>query len=251
MKKPYEGHEIAYRRMKRAGVLVWGQKGSGTQGKSCRGETTAFLTDVLCQPWAPKSGRAIELGCGTGPMLRWVCKKGFSGLGIDISPTAISMAKEQSKGLPIQFQQGDVCHLNTPRLGKFDLAIDGLCLHCITDTKDRRRYLNNVFQILNKGGLFVLLTMCGPMDKKKFYEVCTGHKIVKKIMYVPFEGKGYEKVSRFKGKPYLPSRYIGHWRDILAEVSRAGFELRLIRYNTHNHRDFCGTLTVGAIKKGM
>jgi 2-polyprenyl-3-methyl-5-hydroxy-6-metoxy-1,4-benzoquinol methylase len=251
MKKPYEGHEIAYRRMKKAGVLVWGQKGSGTQVKSCRGETLAFLKDVLRQLWAPKSGRAIEMGCGTGPMLRWVCKKGFCGLGIDISRTAISMAKDQSKGLHIQFRQGDVCHLDTSGLGKFDLAIDGLCLHCITATKDRKRYLDNVFKILNKGGLFVLLTMCGPMDKKKFHEVCKGHKIVGKTIYAPFDAKGYGKISRFNGKPYLPSRYIEHWKDILDQVHRAGFELKLIRYNAHNRKDFCGTLTVGAIKKGL
>ena len=30
MKKPYEGHEIAYQRMRKEGVLVWRQKGSGT-----------------------------------------------------------------------------------------------------------------------------------------------------------------------------------------------------------------------------
>lgn len=248
MKKPYEGHEIVYRRMKKQGILVWGQKGSGKQVKSCRGETNAFLKEVLSQPWAPKSGRVIELGCGTGPMLRWVCKKGFSGLGVDISSTAISMAKEQSKGLDIQFQRGDVCHLDARRLGKFDLAIDGLCLHCITDAKDRKRYLDGVFKLLNKGGLFVLLTMCGPANKKKLHEICRGHEMVKNIIYVPFESKGYGKLFVFNGKPCLPSRYIGHWKNILAEVSRAGFELKLIRYNAHNCSDFCGTLTVGALK---
>ena len=47
MKKPYEGHEIAYRRMKKDGVLVWGQKGSGTYGKSCRSEINGFLKDII------------------------------------------------------------------------------------------------------------------------------------------------------------------------------------------------------------
>jgi hypothetical protein len=89
------------------------------------------------------------------------------------------------------------------------------------------------------------------MDRKIFYKICKGHKIVGKTIYVSFEGKGYEKVSRFNGKPYLPSRYIGHWRDILGEVSRAGFELKLIRYNANNRKDFCGTLTVGALKKRL
>jgi 2-polyprenyl-3-methyl-5-hydroxy-6-metoxy-1,4-benzoquinol methylase len=251
MKKPYEGHEIVYRRMRKEGILVWGQKGSGTTGKSCHPETNNFLKDVLSQPWAPKGGRAIELGCGTGPILRRVCKRGFSGLGIDVSKTAIAMAREQSKGLDIKFLQGDVCNLNTRHLGKFDLVIDGLCLHCITETKDRRAYLDNVFKTLKDDGLFVLLTMCGPMDKKRFYEVCKGHKIVKKVVYAPFEDTSYGKLSKFNGKYYLPNRYIGHWKDILSEVRSAGFELKLIRYNANNRKDFCGTLTVGALKEKL
>jgi 2-polyprenyl-3-methyl-5-hydroxy-6-metoxy-1,4-benzoquinol methylase len=250
MKKPYEGHEIAYRQMRKEGILVWGQKGIGTTVKSCRAETNNFLKDVLSQPWAPRGGRAIELGCGTGPILRWVCKRGFSGLGIDISKTAIAMAKEQSKGLDIKFRQGDVCNLSAKSLGKFDLIIDGLCLHCITDMKDRRAYLDNVFKILKDDGLFVLLTMCGPMDRKRFYEICKGHRIVKKVIYVPFEHKSYRTLSKSDGKSYLPSRYIGHWKDILSEVRGAGFRSKLIRYNSHNRKDFCGTLTVGALKKG-
>jgi len=249
IKKPYEGHEIAYRRMRKEGILVWGQKGRGITVKSCRAEINNFLKDVLSQLWAPKGGRAIELGCGTGPILRRVCKRGFSGLGIDVSKTAIIMAKEQSKGLDIRFLQSDVCNLNTRRLSKFDLVIDGLCLHCITETKDRRAYLDNVFKILKDDGLFVLLTMCGPMDKKRFYEVCKGHKIVKKVIHVPFEDKSYGRLVKFDGKYYLPTRYVGHWKNILSEVRRAGFELKLIRYNTNNRKDFCGTLTVGALKE--
>lgn len=247
-KKPYEGHEVVYQQMRKKGILVWGQKGSGSTSKSCHPETNNFLKDVLSQPWAPKGGRVIELGCGTGPILRRVCKRGFSGLGIDISKTAIAMAKEQSKGLDISFRQGDVCSLNAKSLGKFDIVIDGLCLHCITDIKDRKAYLDNVFKILKDGGLFVLLTMCGPMDRKRLGEVCKGHKIVKKVVYVPFEDKSYGRLVKFDGKYCLPSRYIGHWKEILSEVRKAGFELKLIRYNANDSKDFCGTLTVGAIK---
>ena len=249
MKKLYESHETVYQWMKKKGILVWGQKGSESTGKSCHPETNNFLKDVLSQPWAPKNGRVIELGCGTGPILRRVCKKGFSGVGIDVSKTAIAMAKEQSKGLDIKFRQGDVCNLNAKRLGKFDIVIDGLCLHCIIDIKDRKAYLDNVFKILKDGGLFILLTMCGPMNRKMLLEICEGHKIVKKIVYIPFEDKSYGRLAKFGDEYYLPTRYIGHWKNILSEVRRAGFELKLIRYNANNCKDFCGTLTVGALKK--
>jgi SAM-dependent methyltransferase len=251
MKKAYESHEVVYRRIKKDGLLVWGQRGSGSTGKSCYPETNNFLKDVLSQPWSPKGGRAIEMGCGTGPILRRICKRGFSGLGIDVSKTAIAMAKEQSKGLDVKFVQGDVCNLHTRCLGKFDLVIDGLCLHCITEKKDRRAYLDNVLEILKDDGLFVLLTMCGPMDIKRFLQACKSQKIIGKVIYIPFEDKNYGRLVKFDGKCYLPSRYIGHWKDILGELRRAGFELKLIRYNANNSKDFCGTLTVGALKKNI
>jgi 2-polyprenyl-3-methyl-5-hydroxy-6-metoxy-1,4-benzoquinol methylase len=248
MKSPYEAHETVYQRMRKNGILVWGQKGSGSVGKSCHPETTNFLKDVLSQPWAPKSGRVIELGCGTGTLLRRICKRGFSGVGIDISKTAIAMAKEQSKGLDIKFRQANVCNLDTQRLGKFDIVLDGLCLHCLTKTRDRRAYLNNVFKLLKNDGLFMLLTMCGPIDKKLFAQKCKGQKIVHKVIYVQHEKKGYEGLIKFDGKMYLPTRYISHWKDILKEISKAGFELKIIRYNANSSKEFIGTLTAGALK---
>lgn len=249
MKKPYEGHETVYRKMKENGLVVWGQKGSGSTGKSCHPETNNFLKDVLSQGWVPKSGRVIELGCGTGPILRRVCKKNFSGVGIDVSKTAIAMAKEQSRGLDIKFRQGDVCDLNTQRLGKFDLAIDGLCLHCLTEEKDRKAYLANVHKLLKNDGLFILLSMCAPADKKRLQHECTGHRLIKKVVYIPFKDKSYQGLVKFGDQDYLPSRYIAHWKDILKELKQAGFEAKLIRYHAYNDKDFCGTLTVGAIKK--
>lgn len=247
-KKPYDGHEAVYRKMKEKGLVVWGQKGSGSTGKSCRPEINNFLKDMLSQDWAPKGGKVIEFGCGTGPILRRVCKKGFSGLGIDVSKTAIAMAKEQSKGLDIKFKQGDVCNLDMQRVGKFDVAIDGLCLHCITEAKDRKAYLENVYKILNDGGLFVLLSMCGPFDKKQLQQVCKGHRLIKKVVYVPFKDKAYQGLVKFDDQSYLPSRYIGHWKDILVELKQAGFESKLIRYNASNDKNFCGSLMVGAMK---
>lgn len=247
-KKPYEGHEVIYRQMRREGCVVWGQKGSGSTGKSCSTENNHFLKDVLSQPWAPKDGRVIELGCGTGPILRQICKKGFTGVGIDVSKTAIAMAKEQSKGLNIKFRQADACNLNTKSLGKFDLVIDGLCLHCITAARDRKAYFDNVFRLLKEGGVFVLLTMCGPIDKKIFSQIHNGHKILKKVVYVPFEDKSYAGQVNFNCKQYLPTRYFGHWKDILTEVHSAGLETKLIRYKANNSKECNGTLSVGAIK---
>ena len=247
MKKPYQGHELVYRKIKKQGLSAWGQKGSGSSGLSDDPQINSFLKDVLSQPWAPKSGRAVELGCGTGPILRRICKKNFYRLGIDISKTAIQMARQLSIGLDIKFKQGDVCNLNTKPLGKFDLAIDGLCLHCITDPKDRKAYLANVFNILKEGGLFLLLSMCAPIDKKRFSLEYKGQRLIKNVIYVPFKDQSYDLVT-LSGQTYLPTRCIAPWKDILTELRQAGLTPKLIRFNEHNSEDFCSTLTVGALK---
>lgn len=247
MKKSYESHEIAYQKMRQQGVKQWGVKGSGTKG-SFSYETKRFLKDVLSQPWAPKGGRAIEFGCGTGPIIRWICERRFRGVGLDVSKTAIAMAKEQSEGLDIRFRKADVCNLNTNRLGKFDLVVDGHCYHCITDTYDRKVYLQTAYDILKPGGLLVLMTMCAPIDREQFRRVWRRQKLHKKIVYFPLRGSDCEGRRTFAGQSYMPTRYITHWKDILKELRAGCFEQKLIRYNAYNYNDAVGTLTVGAVK---
>ncbi|MHC4553217.1 MAG: class I SAM-dependent methyltransferase [Planctomycetota bacterium] len=247
MKKAYESHEIAYQQMRKQGAKQWGGKGSGTKG-SFSYETKRFLKDVLSQPWAPKGGRAVDLGCGTGPILRWVCERGFSGLGLDVSKTAIAMAKEQSAGLDIRFRKADVCNLNTSRTGKFDLVVDGHCYHCITDTDDRRAYLQTACDLLKPGGVFVLMTMCGPVDREHFKRAWKGLKLHKGIVYHRWNGQPCEGMREFNGQNYAPNRMILHWQKILKELRQTELDLKLIRYNAHNYNDAVGTLTVGAVK---
>jgi len=248
-KKPYEGHEVVYQRLRKDGFLFWDQKKSSATAKSCNPDTYKFLKEVLAQPWSPKKGRVIELGCGTGPILRWICSRGFHGLGLDISKTAVAMAREQSKGLDIKFQQADVCGLDVKNLGRFDLAVDGLCLHCLTDIRDRKSYLEGVFRLLKDDGLFILPTMCSPVDKQRFAEVCKGQKIVRGIVYVSCVDKSYAGLVKFNGRHYLATRYIGPWDDIIREVRDAGFESQLIRYQACHRGDFCGALNLAAAKK--
>ena len=247
MKKPYESHEIAYQQMHQNGIKQWGGKGSGTKG-SFSHDTKKFLKDVLSQPWAPKSGRVIELGCGTGPIVRWICERGFRGVGIDISKTAIAMAKEQSEGLDIRFQKADVCDLGTTRFGKFDLVVDGHCYHCITDTDDRKAFLQTAYKVLKPGGLFVLMTMCSPIDRERFKQAWDGLKLHGKIVYHSCKGQSCRGVQTFSGQDYMPNRYLNHWKNILTEVNKAGFDSKLIRYNAYNYKDAVGTLTVGVLK---
>ncbi len=247
-KKAYEGHETIYRKMKANGISSWGQAGSGTTGKSDDPAINNFLRDVLGQPWSARSGRVIELGCGTGTILRRVCRNKYSGVGVDVSRTAIAMAREQSGGNNLEFRHGDVCSMDIKKYGKFDIVIDGLCLHCITDSKDRKSYLGNVYKLLEDDGVFILLSMCSPVNKRLLADKFNEQVLEKKIVYRESKEVSYAGVKKIGGKCYLPSRYLGHWRDILGEVCKVGLEPKLLRINSQNTKEPCGALMVGAVK---
>lgn len=243
-RKPYEGHEFEYRRMQERGIESWVERsGPSDIDEACE----RFLTDVLAQSWAPRSGEVIEIGCGTAPMLRWFARKGFSGLGLDVSPTAIGMAKEQSKGYPLRFEQADVCRIEIEEISRCEICVDGLCLHCVTGREDRRALLRNVRRLLEPEGVFIVMTMCGPIDRPAYGRLCPGHRVRGRIDYVACESaEEYEGCARIGGVAHMPTRYLGHWREIMSELRGAGFEERLFRLNRCTSEDPCSFLAVAA-----
>lgn len=250
MKKPYVAHEVPYRKLRKKGLRCWDALASGKRKREIDRYTVRFLQDVFAQPWVPREGKAIELGCGTGPMIRWVCRRRtFTGLGIDVSRTAITMAREQSRGLPIRFRVADACGPLSIKPGTLDLAIDGHCLHCITASRDRRAFLTNVRRLLKAGGVLVVLSMCAPVDRKAVPRVFKNQKLVGHTVYVFADRAGeYDGARKIGGQAALPSRYVGHWKDILKEIARAGFRLQLIRLSKPwSTEEPCSYLTVGAI----
>lgn len=222
MKKSHEGHAIAYQRMRQKGVRSWDET-QGTKRITIDPDTERFLIDAFSQPWAPKNGRAIEIGCGTAPILRWICKRGFRGFGVDVSRTAIAMARKQSNGLDIEFTQADICHCDAEKSGKFDLAVDGHCLHCIIEPEDRKAFLENTWRLLRKGGLFVVITMCAPVDRKAFSDICRGQRLLYRTIFAPYERAGeYQGFRTIDGCAYIPTHKVTNWRSILSEVRKAG-----------------------------
>lgn len=233
--------------MKQKNIRSWGH--AQLESKEINRDCKTFLKDVFAQPWIPKTGKAIELGCGTGPIIRWVCTKGFAGVGIDVSKTAISMARTQSKGLGIKFKVADLCKTNQEKNDTFDIAIDGHCLHCIIEPKDRKTFLHNTVKMLKKDGLFIVMTMCSPMNREIFLREFPKQKLINHTVYVPYdENDEYEGCRIINGQNYLPTRYVGHHKTILAELSNVGFKPQLIRYNRPTAKCPNSGLAVAALK---
>ncbi|MBU1767562.1 MAG: class I SAM-dependent methyltransferase [Candidatus Omnitrophica bacterium] len=232
MRKSYEAHEYEYRKMKSHKIKSWSRR---NYPWSISPPDKHFLEDIFIQSWAPKKGQAIELGCGTGTISRWLTKKGFIVTGIDVSQTAIKMAKAQSKGLKIKYINDDFYLIDTKPLGKYNLCIDGQFLHCITDKKDRKTVLSKIRQILNPGGVFVVMSMCFPVSHKNFAKTYTTQKILGNVIYIEAEKYGeFQGLRIIQGKKYIPTRYIAHWKVLLSELKNAGFYPMIIKYFIHD-----------------
>jgi 2-polyprenyl-3-methyl-5-hydroxy-6-metoxy-1,4-benzoquinol methylase len=103
--------------------------------------------------------KAIDLGCGTGSYSIYLAGKGFDVTGVDISPEAIRIAKEnaEKKGVNCDFFAADVLGDLKEAGGAFDFAYDWELLHHIFPEK-RNKYVRNVRKILNSGGRYMSLS---------------------------------------------------------------------------------------------
>ena len=247
MKKVYEAHEREYRRMRAEGIQSWSQR---SKAWAIDPHDKRFLEDVFAQPWAPQGGRTIELGCGTGPLIRWLSKKGFTATGIDISRTAIEMAKALSKEYEVAYRVSDVCSLDPTDLGKYDLCIDGRFLHCITNLQDRKAVLRNVRHILMPGGVFILMSMCFPIDRRGFANLYKNQRILDNVIYVPAgNSEDFQDSRIINGKKYIPTRFVAHWQKLLSELRGAGFLPMLVRHNHCVLGEPVSSLNVAALTK--
>lgn len=102
-------------------------------------------------------GRAIDIGCGTGREVIYLAQRGFDATGLDISPTAIGMAREAARvaGVTANFIVDDVTHLSKVS-GEFDLLVDYGTLNDLNEIQ-RDGYMSHVIPLAADGSHFVLL----------------------------------------------------------------------------------------------
>lgn len=112
--------------------------------------------------------RAIDLGCGTGINALWLAGRGCEVVGVDISSTAISMARARAgaTGAQVRFETVDLLDTSF-REGPFDFVFDRGCYHHLR-TLDLDGYRRTIERITAPGTLWLIIAgnasepRCGP-----------------------------------------------------------------------------------------
>lgn len=119
-------------------------------------ETPPDALVELSESGKVKPCKTIDLGCGAGNYALYFASIGFDVTGVDISPSAVLIAKENAKkkGMNICFLEADVLgNLNEVK-ETFDFAYDWEMLHHIFP-ENRMKYVENVYRILNPYGKYL------------------------------------------------------------------------------------------------
>ena len=225
MKSYYHAHESAYKEIKAKGGIGWG--GVKTLEQLGDDETNNYLKSTI-EKWVGKSeGKsALDLGCGSGTTAFVLSKLGFNVTGVDISETAIGMAKDLAleQSLEIKFEIGDVLQLEKMQQ-KFDLIYDSHCFHCIVFDDDRDRVLEGVKNSLSSTGIFILDTMAHSDE----FDITGGAESLRfdgdYILWHKTTNTDIHGVVNIEGQNWCAQRRLYPPEKIIQEAKKAGFKI--------------------------
>jgi len=100
----------------------------------------------------------LELGCGAGPNLLWLAQRGFRVSGVDISPTALALARKRLERAGADDRVGSLLEASVSDVPLKGGSFDGILEACVFQhlpKADRARAFAEVRRLLKPGGLFV------------------------------------------------------------------------------------------------
>lgn len=110
--------------------------------------------------------RVLDLGCGTGRNANYLAEKGNEVIGIEISKSALDIAKSRAKdlGVTVDYRLGDIGEKYDIESDSLDLVIDVTSSNSL-DEKGRSVYLDEVSRVLKTGGYFFVRALCKDGNK--------------------------------------------------------------------------------------
>lgn len=108
----------------------------------------------------------LDLGCGTGRNANYLARRGNKVIGIEISKTALNLAKERAKdlGVEVDYRLGDIGESYDIKDNSIDIVLDVTSSNSLNE-KGREIYLNEVNRVLKNGGYFFVRALCKDGNK--------------------------------------------------------------------------------------
>jgi len=196
------------------------------RGTPAAGRPEPRLTEVAAS-FTPPTRLALDLGCGHGDNTRWLAERGYRGLGLDVSPTAISQARHKATDAGLtaaEFACESVLAPLPVAPASAGLAIDRGCFH-VLGAADRPSYVHHVAEALAPGGWWLFL--CGNADEPRAEgeegpPQLTADEVVRPLIEC-FELHRMER-CRFTGSDGQPTHLA--WRALLQRRAEAPYSLR-------------------------
>ncbi len=101
-------------------------------------------------------GKALDICCGAGTNTIYLAQSGFDVTGIDISLTAIEIAKTKAKKAKVNINFLKESFIDLPfKDAEFDFVFDMGCFHHV-EVEERVKFIAGVHRVLKKGGVYIL-----------------------------------------------------------------------------------------------
>jgi len=122
-----------------------------------RGAVNPLLRNYLEEnAHSSDKGRALVVGCGLGDDAHALYEAGYEVLAIDVSETALEIAKERSEGLSILYEKQDIFDMPEKYNGYFDFVFEALTIQSLP-VKFREKMIEAVAKTLAPNGKLLVV----------------------------------------------------------------------------------------------
>jgi len=133
-----------------------------TKNDGPQADTLRFLKFLKKEQKYKVEDRSIlDLGCGTGRNANYLAERGNNVIGIEISKTALSLAKDRAQdlGVNVDYRLGDIGEKYDIEDDSIDIIIDVTSSNSLNDV-GREIYLSEVNRVLKNDGYFFVRALC-------------------------------------------------------------------------------------------
>ncbi len=164
------------------------------------GKPRPMLVEHVENGLVPK-GKALDICCGAGTNPVYLAQKGFDVTGIDVSLTAIGMAKKKATRAKVDISFVTESFIDLSFKDEvFDFVFDMGCFHHV-EVEDRPKFIEGVFRVLKKGSVYMLTCFSyknGPewnhFTEQQIIDLFSSYFEIEEIRQYPsLEGDGYTR----------------------------------------------------------